>query len=600
MAFVRNRAASRKRSPRRATSRRLPIMAGGRRSRRLSAVVGLFLLLITGIVGYNARATGQERDQSLVVNVASRQRALAERYMKDVVLKVEGVPADPTDDANILRHTADALIHGGTVLAVQGADQTIRIPPVSTDPRVLAKLNQEWKLIGQLILTGRTVIETGARSPAYQNQLQRLRVLGAQVSTISNDAVGEMTLDAEASLSRVVRVGVVLGALGALAALAMGLLLRREGEEQAAQFRALVHNSSDLITVLDTDAVMRYESPAGERVFGHPASDLIGAPLPDAIHPEDAPAVEAALRLLAGEPGATRRLDYRRRAVDGEWRHMETVATNLLDEPMVRGLVLNSRDVTGRKQTEQELHSLQVERAKLLDRTVQATEQERKRLALELHDGPVQHLAALTLKLESVGLVLRRPGRTDPIEMVEQVQVRLSSEVNGLRRIMSDLRPPALDERGLEAALMDHLNAVQTESGLECTVESNLDHRLDSTHETVLYRVAQEALTNAIKHARADHAWVSLRSVKDLVELEVRDDGVGFDPSQVADLAREGHFGLIGMRERVEMAGGRWEVASAPGFGTVVRALFPHAANGNGQGDSAVDRSRQPPVKPIG
>src|SRR5204862_2528872 len=104
-------------------------------------------------------------------------------------------------------------------------------------------------------------------------------------------------------------------------------------------------------------------------------------------------------------------------------------------------------------------------------------------------------------------------------------------------------------------ALTDHLNFVGTQSGLECSVESTLDHRLDITEETLLYRVAQEALTNVAKHAGATHAWVLLREGDGHVELEIRDDGVGFDPTRTGDLAKEGHFGLIGMRERVEMAG---------------------------------------------
>src|SRR6266508_1396405 len=97
--------------------------------RKLGAVIGLFLLVITFVVAYNARATLRERDQTLVVNVAARQPALAERYIKDVVLEVNGRISDPADDAAILQHTADALLHGGMVRAVQGAEAEIEIPP---------------------------------------------------------------------------------------------------------------------------------------------------------------------------------------------------------------------------------------------------------------------------------------------------------------------------------------------------------------------------------------------------------------------------------------------------------------------------------------
>src|SRR5438034_10775178 len=208
--------------------------------------------------------------------------------------------------------------------------------------------------------------------------LQRLRVLGALVSTTSNDAVGQMTLDAQTSLLRVVVVGIVLGLVGALAAVAMGLLLRRAGQRQTAQFRALVHSSSDLISVVDTDGVLRYESPASERLLGYPATHLVGSRLVDLIAEEDVPQVLAALDDVKEASGSTRQLVYRRKTADGGWRDMESAVTNLVEEPLIRGFVWNSRDVTERKRTEEALHALESERAQLLDRTAQATEQQRR------------------------------------------------------------------------------------------------------------------------------------------------------------------------------------------------------------------------------
>jgi signal transduction histidine kinase len=233
------------------------------------------------------------------------------------------------------------------------------------------------------------------------------------------------------------------------------------------------------------------------------------------------------------------------------------------------------------REAEKKSKAMQAERARLLDRTVQATEQERRRVALDLHDGPVQHLSALDLILEGVSMALPS-DQSKSGSMVKKVQLRLRDEVTGLRRLMTELRPPALDERGLEAALRDHVNSVQSRSGVQCTVESTLSGRLDPAREIVLYRVAQEALTNVAKHSEASHAWLSLREVNSHVEIEIRDDGRGFDPSGLGDLAMNGHFGVLGMRERVEMAGGRWELQSSPARGTVVRAILPKESNGNG------------------
>src|SRR5262249_23162251 len=102
-----------------------------RLGRRLLWIVALYLVLIGGIVGYNARAMARERGAAIIVNVAARQRALAERYVKDVILRAHGVEADPEDDGALLVSNAEALLHGGEVTAVQGADLDIHIPPAS-------------------------------------------------------------------------------------------------------------------------------------------------------------------------------------------------------------------------------------------------------------------------------------------------------------------------------------------------------------------------------------------------------------------------------------------------------------------------------------
>src|SRR5206468_3943835 len=121
--------------------------------------------------------------------------------------------------------------------------------------------------------------------------IQRLRIIGAQVSTITNDAVGEMTRDVEATLARLVRVGVILGILGTLAALTMGLLVRRASAQRAAQFRSLIHNSSDLIAVVDRDLRISYASASAGRLLGYAVPDLVGTRLAELVHEDD----EAAL-----------------------------------------------------------------------------------------------------------------------------------------------------------------------------------------------------------------------------------------------------------------------------------------------------------------
>jgi signal transduction histidine kinase len=142
--------------------------------------------------------------------------------------------------------------------------------------------------------------------------------------------------------------------------------------------------------------------------------------------------------------------------------------------------------------------------------------------------------------------------------------------------MMTELRPPILDERGLEAALRDHVKSMEPDVVLRFSVEADdLASRLSPAQEILLYRVAQEAMSNLVKHSQAEHAWVKLQERSGRILLEVRDDGVGFDTTHAAESGRAGHFGILGMRERVELAGGIFELDSVQGGGTLVRAYLP-------------------------
>jgi signal transduction histidine kinase len=218
------------------------------------------------------------------------------------------------------------------------------------------------------------------------------------------------------------------------------------------------------------------------------------------------------------------------------------------------------------------LERAEADRRRVLDQTVHAAEQERIYIATELHDGPIQRLAVLSYDLERAKQrMLENPAA---VARVEHAQAALSAEVQGLRELMASLRPPTLDEVGLAAALRDHVGAFARRSGLDCSVRVELDGRLDGELETVVYRVAQEALLNVARHAEARRMWLELEGAGDRVDLEIGDDGVGFEPVAGATLVRQGHFGLVAMQERVEMAGGHFQLDTRPGAGVVLRAMF--------------------------
>jgi signal transduction histidine kinase len=223
----------------------------------------------------------------------------------------------------------------------------------------------------------------------------------------------------------------------------------------------------------------------------------------------------------------------------------------------------------------------QVERRRVLDRVVQAAEHERVRIAGDLHDGPVQQLTALGLYAGRAVRQLDDGDLDGGRQLIERIEDGLHEQIRSLRRTIAALRPAPLDDRGLEAALRDELTAVAGQAELRYDFDAQAVGRLAPDSETVLYRVAQESLTNVRKHAHATSVNVSLRTVTGTVQLVVHDDGVGFELEEPAKLRDQGRFGLIGMQERVALAGGRLILRSAPGDGTTVEALLPYVPAAN-------------------
>jgi signal transduction histidine kinase len=203
-----------------------------------------------------------------------------------------------------------------------------------------------------------------------------------------------------------------------------------------------------------------------------------------------------------------------------------------------------------------------------------AAEDERRRWARELHDETLQSLASLKLGLEAV----RRLGSLEAFEdAVDEATTQIDLDISNLRALITDLRPASLDEIGTEAALRSL--AERAESRFDFGVALHVDlayeqGRAPARHvpelETAMYRIVQEGLTNAHKHASPSHVTIDLVEGGSMVDLSIRDDGSGFDPA-----ARPEGLGLTGIRERVELLGGTVDIRSAPGEGTTVAVRMP-------------------------
>jgi signal transduction histidine kinase len=201
-----------------------------------------------------------------------------------------------------------------------------------------------------------------------------------------------------------------------------------------------------------------------------------------------------------------------------------------------------------------------------LRHSLAASEAERRRWARELHDETLQALGGLQVLLKSA-------ARSSEVEIlrtaVTDAADHVSREIENLRAIITELRPAALDELGLAPALTTLLKRVGSTSGLELNADLSMDRRLDPDVETVAYRVVQEALANVVKHAHATHVMVSVVDSGDELRIAVADDGRGFDHD-----APSSGFGVPGMRERVDLAGGRMAISGADP-GTRVDVTLP-------------------------
>ncbi len=205
---------------------------------------------------------------------------------------------------------------------------------------------------------------------------------------------------------------------------------------------------------------------------------------------------------------------------------------------------------------------------------VMTQEEQRRRFARELHDEVGQVLTAVKLKLHALGVL---PGAESLAPRIEESIDSVDDAIRSVRDISLELRPSALDDLGLVEALRWYLERQLRELPLVAHVEAApIERPLPAEVEIACFRVAQEALTNVLRHARAQEIWVSLDVVEAGLELRVRDDGVGFDSELARRQAAQGNsLGLSGMQERLSLLGGRLEIESSPGSGTEIRATFP-------------------------
>ena len=341
----------------------------------------------------------------------------------------------------------------------------------------------------------------------------------------------------------------------------------RESEER---LRTVFEAAVDGIVELDHKDVIVRANGAFSRMIELPQSLVEGQPWTALAASIEAD--ESFAALPATGQGTLRR--------EGHAIYLESRMSEIPGEPPRRLLLV--RDVTAARVADQTIRSLfkflqdrDEDRTRIMRRTNAAIESERNRIARDLHDGPVQGVSAASLSLEAVLLMLKAGDTREGTEVLSKVRRELSEEADNLRRLMSGLRPPLLEERGLIPALRENLDKYGGDNGVRTEFVGRAMVEVPSDLETLAYRIVQEALSNSAKHARARAVTVSVEAVGGQLRIEVGDDGAGFDSAKAREYLQMGRVGLASMRERVELANGTFMVHSTPGKGTTVLATLP-------------------------
>jgi signal transduction histidine kinase len=212
------------------------------------------------------------------------------------------------------------------------------------------------------------------------------------------------------------------------------------------------------------------------------------------------------------------------------------------------------------------------------DKMIEVQEEARKKLARDLHDGPTQSIAALTMRLGMARMLLEKDPQSagEEIMRIEDLAQRTSKEI---RHMLFTLRPLALESQGLIAALDSMAEKMKEtyDQEIQLDINAQLLERIDMSKQNVIFFIVEEAITNARKHARANQIWVRLRPAdRDLAFLEIKDDGIGFDVQEVNRAYDDrGSLGMVNLRDRAELINGLLQIESEPGSGTRVQVAIP-------------------------
>jgi PAS domain S-box-containing protein len=418
--------------------------------------------------------------------------------------------------------------------------------------------------------TARIASEALRSGTDYENQFRIVRPDGT-VRTVHNQA----RVDRDESGKPVRVIGVC-----------QDITERKLAEEQVRasqeRFRMMVENVRDYaIYILDMNGYVTSWNLGAERLEGYRAEEIIGKHYSCFFPSDHAARGDPGMQLqFASIQGRYESEGWRVRKNGSQfWAHI--IVTPLLDETgKPRGFSEITHDITERKRAEEDLHSY-ADRLKVTSRRlVEVQEAERRLLARELHDRVGQNLTALGINLSIVASGLPAGSKPELAGRLEECSSLVEGTVDAMRNVMAELRPHALDDYGLPAALRSLATGFSRRTGIRVAFDGDAPAAdLPKPVDLAMFRIAQEALNNVAKHSNAQRVEIAIRRANGLATLSVRDDGIGFDPKRIERSNREAGWGLLIMRERAEAVGAQFSLKAGLHAGVQVLVEY-HVQSG--------------------
>jgi two-component system sensor histidine kinase UhpB len=356
--------------------------------------------------------------------------------------------------------------------------------------------------------------------------------------------------------------------------------LDRELRNREEQLRLLAENMSDFVAMYDVQGKCLYASPSCYRLAGYTQEEMLEMDQFRVIHPDDKNTSVQAFEAVASGRGTDASSIYRLQRKDGTYTWVETRAESILGpDGLPAKVVAVTRDVSQRIAVEKELRDSREQLRHLFAHMESAREEDRRKIAREVHDELGQALTAMKIDLTWLSKAFadkKGKMKADAGNRISQMGHLIDMTIESVRRISREIRPVILDDLGIISALEWYLQQFQAHTEITAAFNTELKAlTLDRERSVAVFRIVQELLTNVARHARASRVTVSLAADDGVIECIVADNGCGISTGAQD---RPSSLGLLGIRERLQIFGGAVKFDGAPGDGTTVSFTLPYTS----------------------